>query len=128
MTQYHAVVWLDHSEARVFHINAESVEKTKILASNPHPRLHRKGGVVGSGRLNEDPNFFKQIMNALQGAQEILLIGPAFAKIEFLKYVQKHNTALSKCITGCKNLDHVSDQTIVDSARVYFKALDRMIG
>ena len=54
MSHFHAVVWLDHSEAHVMHIAPDDVEKSVIHPSKPHQKLHAKAGTVGAGRKAED--------------------------------------------------------------------------
>jgi hypothetical protein len=41
MTEHnHAVLWIDHHEARVFHFNADDVERLLIRPDNPHVHIH----------------------------------------------------------------------------------------
>ena len=49
MSHYHAVVWLDHSEAHVMHIAPDDVEKSIVRPAKPHAHLHAKSGAVGAG-------------------------------------------------------------------------------
>jgi len=37
MAHYHAVIWIDHSEAHVFHFTPEEVEKLTAHSTNTHP-------------------------------------------------------------------------------------------
>ena len=39
---YHAVVWIDHRQARVFHFNAEDADKVVIHPEHPVRDYHRK--------------------------------------------------------------------------------------
>ena len=50
MSHFHAVVWLDHSEAHVMHISPDDVEKSVIHPARPHQHLHARSGSIGAGR------------------------------------------------------------------------------
>jgi stalled ribosome rescue protein Dom34 len=128
MSHYHAVVWLDHSEAHVMHFNREEVESFVAHASDKHPHLHHKRGAVGSGHRAEDAHYFGEIARLLGGAQEILVLGPGSAKLEFVKHVHKHAHDLVDKIMGVESSDHPTDGQIVAHARKYFLAKDRMLG
>ncbi|MEY2860745.1 MAG: hypothetical protein RL392_1203 [Pseudomonadota bacterium] len=91
MSHYHAVVWLDHSEAHVMHITPDDVEKSVVHPANPHKKLHSKSGTIGSGKAAEDHAYFHAIMETLQGAQQILVVGPAQAKLQLVKYIHVHD-------------------------------------
>lgn len=127
MSHYHATVWMDHREARVFQFSAEDVEKTVIHPDKPHQHLHHKAGSVGSGHAGADKEYLDHIMQALDGAQEILVVGPGKAKLEFIKHCQKASHKLSERIVGVETVDHPSDGQVVAYARQYFKAKDKML-
>lgn len=127
MSHYHAVVWLDHSEAHVMHISPDDVEKSVVHPAKPHLRLHAKSGVVGSGRPAEDQAYYHAVAEALKGAQEILVVGPAQAKLQLVKHILRHDHGLVDKIIGVETIDHPSDGQLVAYARKYFVAKDRML-
>ena len=47
----HAVIWIDHKEARVFHVHPEATEATAVLAPQHHLHRHPKG----RGEAREHP-------------------------------------------------------------------------
>ena len=47
MSHYHAVVWPDHSEAHVFHLTPEDVQKLTPQSLRPHQ--HHTRGSSGFG-------------------------------------------------------------------------------
>ena len=71
MSHYHAVVWLDHTEAHVIHFSRDDVQTFTAHASDKHPHLHHKRGSVGSGHRAEDAQYFGEVVKLLGGAQEI---------------------------------------------------------
>lgn len=127
MSHYHAVVWLDHSEAHVMHITADDVEKLIVHPVKPSHHLHAKSGNVGSGRKAEDRDYYHAVVEALKGAQEILVVGPAQAKLQLIKHIHAHEHAMQDKIIGVESVDHPSDGQLVAYARKYFVAKDRML-
>ena len=71
-------------------------------------------------------HFYGDVVRALEGAEEILIVGPAKAKLELIKYVHKHHAGLEPKIIGVETVDHPSDGQLVAYARRYFHAADRM--
>lgn len=124
MTHFHAVVWLDHAEARIFHFDRDSAEKAVVHAQKHH--LHHKAGSIGSGRELADVAFFDAIVHGLEDTGEILLLGPGAAKSELFRHVIKTRPALESRILGVETVDHPSDGQVVAYARKYFHAKDRM--
>lgn len=127
MSHYHAVVWLDHRQAHVMHITPDDVEKSVVHPAQPHLNLHHKSGEIGSGNQQEDQAYYHAIVEALAGAQEILVVGPAQAKLQLIKHVHHHDHTLADKIVGVETVDHPSDAQLVAYARSYFVAKDRML-
>jgi len=126
MPHYHAVVWLDHREARIFFFDRHSMDEIDLATNSPNHHLHHRKGSVAGKRSPEDQHFFHDIVNVLKPAREWLLMGPGSAKLELVKHVHKHDHSLSDHIVGVESADHPSDKQIVAHARAYFKAADRM--
>ena len=85
-----------------------------------------KGGAVGDGRAPEDQNFYHEVVEALKGAQEILIVGPASAKLNLVKHIHRHDQQMVDKVVGVESADHPSDAQLVVYARKYFVAADRM--
>ena len=64
----------------------------------------------------------------MKGAQEILVVGPAQAKLQLVKHIHSHDPAMSDKVIGAESVDHPSDGQLVAYARKYFVAKDRMLG
>jgi hypothetical protein len=126
MNTFHAAVWLDHSEARVFHIDKQGFDEAVIVAEHPHKRIHRKSGpgAVSGKRAAGDPAFYEEIAKAIAENEEILVLGPSTAKLELIKYVHKHHPAIEHKVVGVETVDHPSDRQVVAYARHYFDAAD----
>ena len=124
MSHFHAVVWLDHQEARVFQFGEGEIEKIPVHGHKQH--LHHRAGCIGDGRAPADIAFFTEIGDALAGAGEILVLGPGAGKLEFVRHATKFLPELEHRIVGLETVDHPSDGQLVAYARKYFRARDRM--
>lgn len=120
----HVAVWVDHAEARVFHLTEDSFTETTVHALEPTTHLRSKHG---AGRHAEDRGpFYGEVAHALADADEILVVGPGTAKLELVKYVHKHAHQLVSKIVGLETVDHPTDRQLVAHARKVFLAADRM--
>ena len=129
MTQshYHAVVWLDHREARVFHFSPTEVDKMVIHPDHPTRHLHHKANAVGSGHAAPNHEYLHAVTAAFADAGAVLVAGPGSAKTELVSHVEKHDPKLRKLIVAVETVDHPSDGQLVAHARKYFKVEDRML-
>lgn len=123
---YHAIVWIDHNEARVFHFGAEDAERAVIRTHKHERNLHHKANSRGSGHALLDKEFLGRVMKSLETAGAILIVGPANAKTELAEYIGEHEPQLSGKISAVEPLDHPSDGALVALARKFFRADDRM--
>jgi stalled ribosome rescue protein Dom34 len=121
---YHAVVWLDQQEARVISVNAEGFDEASIHAPAHHIHRHPKGPNQAKEHPEDTKRFFHDLAQALAGYQEILLVGPATAKLHFVKYVHKNAHDLEPKIVGVETVDHPTDAQIVAYAKKYFLSAD----
>jgi len=127
MSHFHVVVWIDHSEAHVLHFTREDVEK-KLVHGKPHQHLHHKRKSETSGKAAEDQAYYHKVAEALAGAAEILVVGPANAKTEFVKHLEAHDPEVRKKVVAVETVDHPSDGQLLAYARQHFRAIDRMRG
>jgi hypothetical protein len=123
---YHAVVWIDHREARVFHFNRDDVERLVIHPHNPTHHLHHKANSIGSGHAAEDQRFLHDVAKAIGDAGSVLITGPANAKTELVKHIHRHDPAFVEKITGIESVDHPTDGALLDHARRYLTTADRL--
>jgi stalled ribosome rescue protein Dom34 len=123
---FHAVVWIDHHEARVFHFSPTDVESLVLHPDHPTRHIHHKANSIGSGHAAEDKNFLHAVAQSVADAGEILVTGPANEKTELVKHIEQHDPQLKKKIVGVESVDHPSDAELVAHAKKYFKMADRM--
>ena len=125
-SHYHAIVWIDHHEAKIFHFDSTEVDSTTIRSSHPHQHIHHKANARDSGHAAVDAPFLQQVAHALQQAGAVLITGPAGAKKELAGYIEREDPNLAKRIAAVQTLDHPSDGELVKLARTFFVADDRM--
>lgn len=123
---FHALVWIDHQEAKIFHFNATEVDSTTVHSSHPHQHIHHKANTRGSGHAPVDEAFLERVAQAIMSAGAILITGPANAKKELATHIGRAHPDLGKRISGIETLDHPSDGELVALARKFFRADDRM--
>ena len=126
MTHSHAIVWMDSKEAHVFRFNADDVERENIKAHSPYRKVHHKAWVIGAGHTAVDISFLDHIVDALRGTEEWLLVGPAQAKQELVRHLDKHLPHVRKTLVGVEAMDHLTDGELLAYARRSFKAIDRL--
>jgi hypothetical protein len=114
------VVWIDHKEARILRVETEISHELTIHAENHH---RQPAGAAGRKEHPDDSNrFFHEVAIALDPADEILVVGPSTAKLEFVKYMHKGDHALDARILGVETVDHPTDGRLAAYAKLYFKA------
>jgi len=80
VTHYHAVVWIDHHQARIYHFNAEDIEALRVLPENPHVHLHHHRGSITDGHAQEDKHYYHRVAEAIADAGEVLVAGRGWRK------------------------------------------------
>jgi len=123
---HHAVIWIDHREARVFHFNRTEVERLVIHPDHPTKHIHHKANSIGSGHAAADHEYLHAITESFTDADTVLITGPANAKTELVKHIHRHEPGKMKAVAGVETVDHPSDGSLVAYARKYFIAFDRM--
>lgn len=126
MSHFHAVAWIDHAQARVFHFSETDAQPHVVHPHGTDPHLHHKAGSRDGKRSSADQDYLHAVVEALKPAQSWLIIGPGEAKHEFVKHVEHHDPALRGRIAAVETVDHPSDGQILALARSRAKALDRM--
>ncbi len=125
MHHFHAVVWIDHKEARVFEFSPEDVEKLVIHAHNAQRKVHHRAGTLGSGHAGEDAKFLHEVAEALAHPKEILITGPGKAKTSLMKHLSAHHHDIAARVMGIESADHPTDNQVVAHARAYFAVKDK---
>ncbi len=115
---FHAAVWIDHRQARVFHFNTDEWNSEVLHpahANDRHPANKR-----------DEQDFLEKVTKALSEAGAILVMGPSGEKAELVKHIEKSHPQMRGRIEGVEAADHPSDGEIVAHARRVLKSADRM--
>jgi stalled ribosome rescue protein Dom34 len=115
MSTFHAVVWLDHTEAHVLMFDREHVEAQRIKSRSHHKH---------QGKSTDDAAFYSSIAAALQGSHEVLLAGPGLTRNQFRDWCAQNQKATAQVIVDSIAADHPTDGQLVAMARQYFKKFD----
>ena len=117
MTTFHAVVWIDASEAHVLMFDREHMEAQRVKSRSHHKH---------QGKTALDPNYFPAVASALAGTHEVLPAGPGATRNEFRVWCDSHQPLTGRTIVDSIAADHPSDAQLVALARKYFARHDRM--
>lgn len=122
MSFNHAVVWLDQAEAHVIHFTRDAAESDVIKMTSQH----KKSGVVGNNRAEEDTTFMDEIVVAITDAKEILIVGPGMEKLVFMRHMNSNHADTADKVVSVETVDHPNDGQLLAYARKYFVKEDRM--
>jgi stalled ribosome rescue protein Dom34 len=120
MSPLRTAVWLDHQEARIFHVDLEGFDENKIRSPHRHVHRHPKGPSEGHEHPEDQTHFFKEVAHALAGAERVLVMGPSTAKLHLQRYLHAHDRALEAKIVGLETVDHPTDPQLVAYVKQYF--------
>jgi stalled ribosome rescue protein Dom34 len=121
---YHAIVWIDQREAKIFHFNSTGVDRMILHPHHPTRHIHRNAGANGGGGSLLDGEFFERVAETIAEAKAILITGPASAKSELAAHLTRHHPQTAGCIVGVETIDHPSDGALAAVARLYFNPKD----
>ena len=116
----HAAVFIDHHEAKIYHVDLIGFDEKTIASPHAHVHRHPKGGAEKHEHPDDLARFFADVAAALKDAEQILLVGPSTAKLQFVNYIEENERALAAKIVGVETLDHPSDRQLVAYAKKYF--------
>ena len=123
---FHAAVWIDHHEARVFHFNAQDSTQDVLRSEVATRHLHHKANSSGSGHQPEDTSFYQAVFTAVKDSGAVLIAGPASAKHELMKHIERHAPKFVVRVSAVETLDHPTDGELLAHARKHFQAADQM--
>lgn len=117
MSTFHAVVWLDQSEAHVVMFDREHAEAQRIKSRSHHKH---------QGKTDDLNAYFADIAQALANTHEVLVAGPGLVRNQFRDWCIKHDAIVAGVIVDSISADHPTDPQLVAMARQYFKKFDNM--
>jgi hypothetical protein len=125
---HHALVWIDHHEARVYRFASEVSQSTHhIIRDERSPaHLHHKANSIGSGHAAVSHAYLETVAMDILDARAILIVGPSSAKHELYKHIERHHPALLSLIVGVEPLDHPGDGPLLAHAAKSFREAARL--
>ena len=126
-TGTHAVVWIDHQEAKIVYVNRDGTEEMVVHPEHARHHLRSKAGSHESYRATADHVFYQRVANDLTDVRGFLVVGPAQAKTEFIKHLHRYDPRLFPRLTGVESMDHPTDGELNAMARQYFRRADGLI-
>ena len=128
-------LWIDHKNAIIVTLKSEKAT-TKIIECDIERHVHPSGGSRSStpygpqdvvseskweGRYKHHfDRYYSDVIDFIRDAGEILIFGPASAKEELKKAIDK-NKALAACIVGVEPADKMTKNQIVAKVRKHFQ-------
>jgi stalled ribosome rescue protein Dom34 len=127
MANYHSIVWIDHHKAVVWNFTDDAGTKSVVKTPDQHEHTHIRKSPHGGHKIPDAIEFFEDVAKVLAGVREILVIGPAQTKDEFLAFVRKKHPQIRSEIVAVERSDHPTDPELLVYARKYFTILDRKL-
>jgi hypothetical protein len=124
----HALVWIDHHEAKIFRFDGEVSEAIHHVIKDEHSpaHLHHKANARGSGHVPVSHAYLEKVALDINDAKAILIVGPSSAKHELYKHIEQHQPTLLPWVVGVETLDHPGDGPLLAHAAQSFRAAARM--
>jgi stalled ribosome rescue protein Dom34 len=121
-----SAVWLDHQEARIFHVSTAGVEESLVESPAHHVHRHPKGPTDAHHHPDDVHHFFADVAKALASAERILVVGPSTAKLQFLRYLRTHAPTIEQRVIGIETMDHPTDRQLISHIKHHFGVVDRI--
>ena len=77
-------------------------------------------------RIHENQPFFEDVAKAIADAGAILIVGPAQEKDDFARILAESHPAIRAHVEAVESADHPTDGELLDHARRFAKAADRL--
>ena len=117
----HALLLIDHAEAKLFHVDAGDGGGALLRAHTHHTR-HDKH--KADGKHTTDRVFLDAVTSELRGIGEILVVGPGNAKSELVSHLEEHAKDVRAHVVAVETVDHPTDNQLKALAKERFKAID----
>jgi stalled ribosome rescue protein Dom34 len=128
--QNHAIVWIDHSEARILRFGAGDVFETDVHSHTSLQRLHHsRTGWEAGGNPPDDTEFFKRILGALEQSGGAVghpggtvITGPGNAKSALKTFLDRVWPGVPARVFAVESEDHPEAAALLALGRRYFPA------
>lgn len=113
----YAAVWIDHHEARIFEVGPDGLH-SEVVKAHPHPKHGRR--IRQNDHAEGDVHFFGEVAKAMDHADDILVVGPGTAKLQFMRWLREHTPKIEAKVVSVESADHPSDGQMFAYAKKYF--------
>ena len=129
-------IWMDYSMANIIHLLPNSIEtidiESEIEHFNPKGGSHSKSpwGPVDTTseskllerKKHQSTNYFKKIVEQLNDSTDVILMGPAEAKLQFNTFIKSIKT-LNFNVKEIVTVDAMTDNQKVAKVRSLFSTV-----
>lgn len=126
-TTHHAVLWMDHNEARLIALAPEGAAFQELAHVRAHD-THTHSKKAGGHRHPIDAHFLADVERVLAGCEAVALFGPSHAKDELVHHLEATKSPLRGRVVSVVALDRVTDGELAARGRDVFSKTDRMHG
>lgn len=117
----HAIVWVDHSEAKVFRFSADEESRLDIHSHTSLQRLHHlRTGWEAGGNPPDDTEFFHRISGALDHAGHTVIAGPGNAKLALKAYLDSARPEIAARVVAVDAMEEPTTDALLDSGQRNF--------
>ena len=113
------IVLLDTQHAQIYRLGTDAkVENLRF----GHPNHHTH---AVSHEDRESPRFYAEVVQHLNDADEVLVLGNGLAKVHFQRYLEEHAKLLAKKVLGYETVDHPTEGQVRALATQFFHRIEK---
>ena len=117
---YHAVIWIDHTEAKVYRFSGDTASEADLHSHTSLQRLHHsRAGWEAGGNPPDDTEFFGRINAALEHAEGAIIAGPGNAKSALKAFLDHARPGVNSRVLVVETAEDHADE-LVALGRKYF--------
>jgi len=119
---HHAVVWIDHTEAKVFRFSGDEETEVDLHSHVSVQRLHhRSAGSEADGSGPENTEFYDRIVGALDHIGRIVITGPGTAKDALNTFLVHYRPNVAARVLAVETTADPGAHVVLALARRFFK-------
>lgn len=124
---HHAVIWMDHNEARAVALGDEPGMDRELAHVRAHDR-HTHPKKNAGDRHPPDARFVAEVKDVITGCDAVVLFGPSQARHDLVADLETEKSPLCARIVAVLPLDRVTDAQLAARGREVLRDFERMRG